>query len=180
MKRVDFEELVELGGFEEAMRNLEEEQNFVTTYDLLKEFAKTKLDEGDLYLAFHILRALINAENSSDEWSDYFCYDYTAGTCDTPKMLSTVDDVAEYVGFEIEYDPAQVRFDWDDSLEGKVAAFADNIDELKKNFNRDNPEFVGVISKNRQSTNTSFPFVCNNEYRYRFVYLLEKDLEVKQ
>lgn len=81
---------------------------------------------------------------------------------------------------ETEFDPAQVRFDWDDTLEGKVAAFADNINELKRNFNRDNPEFIGVISKNRQSTNTSFPFVCNNEYKYRFVYLLEKDLEVKQ
>ena len=102
MKRSYFEELVELGGFEEAMRNLDEEQNEVTTYDLLKEFAKTKLDEGELHLACHILQALIDAENSCGEWSDYFCYDYTAGTCDTPKMLSTIDDVAEHIGFEEE------------------------------------------------------------------------------
>ncbi|MBO6099953.1 MAG: hypothetical protein J6P07_01295 [Spirochaetaceae bacterium] len=80
---------------------------------------------------------------------------------------------------ETEYDPAQVRFDWDDSLKGKVAAFADDIDELKENINRDNSDFIGVISKNPQP-NASLPFVCNDRFKYRFVYLLEKDLEVKQ
>lgn len=79
----------------------------------------------------------------------------------------------------MEYDPAQVRFDWDDSLEGKVAAFADNINELKRNIYKDDPDFVGVISKNTQ-TDGMFPFICNNDSSYRFVYLLEKDLEVKQ
>lgn len=80
---------------------------------------------------------------------------------------------------EIKYDPAQVRFDWDDSLEGKVAAFADGIDELKKNINQDNSDFIGVISKNLKP-DTNFPFVCNGKIKYKFVYLLEKDLEVKQ
>ena len=81
---------------------------------------------------------------------------------------------------EIEFDPAQVRFDWDDSLEGKVAAFADNIEELKRNINLDNQDFIGVVSKNESSTNGSYPFVCNGRNKYRFIYLLEKDLEVKQ
>ena len=39
MKRIDFEELVELGGFEEAMRNLQEEDKRITTYETLKDFA---------------------------------------------------------------------------------------------------------------------------------------------
>ena len=43
---------------------------------------------------------------------------------------------------EIKYDPAQVRFDWDDSLEGKVAAFADNIGELKSVISKDNSDFI--------------------------------------
>jgi len=80
---------------------------------------------------------------------------------------------------DMEFDPAQVRFDWDDSLEGKVAAFADNIGELKRNFSRENPKFIGVISKNMDGQ-YRYPFICNNNTSYRFVYLLEKDLEVKQ
>ncbi|MBO6099954.1 MAG: hypothetical protein J6P07_01300 [Spirochaetaceae bacterium] len=100
MKRSYFEELVELGGFEEAMRNLNEEQNFVTTYEVLRDFAIEKAKEENYHLAAHILSAMDKAYDYGD--SDYFAYDYTAGTCDTPKMLSTVDDVAEYVGFEEE------------------------------------------------------------------------------
>lgn len=81
---------------------------------------------------------------------------------------------------DVEYDPAFVRFEWDDSLNDKVAAFADNIEELKRRINMDSPNFVGIISKNEGEENACFPFVCNGRYKYRFVYLLEKDLEVKQ
>ena len=81
---------------------------------------------------------------------------------------------------DIEYDPAFVRFEWDDSLNDKVAAFADNIDELKRRINLDNQDFIGVISKSEGAANGSYPFLCNGKCKYRFVYLLEKDLEVKQ
>ena len=102
MKRIIFEELVELGGFEEAMRNLQEEDKRITTYETLKDFAIETIKVDNTFLACHILKALIEAENSSNKWSDYFYYDYTAGTCDTPKMLSTIDDVAEHIGFDKE------------------------------------------------------------------------------
>lgn len=81
---------------------------------------------------------------------------------------------------DIEYDPVLVRFEWDDSLYDKVAAFANNIDELKGNVTLDNQDFVGVISKNEEKDKGRFPFVCNGRKKYRFVYLLEKDLEAKQ
>ena len=103
MKRVDFEELVELGGFEEAMRNLEESDDCITTYEILKDFAIEKIKQDNIHLAWHILKALEEAENCNNrrgEWSDYFYYDYRSGTLTSPKMLSTVDDVAEYVRFE--------------------------------------------------------------------------------
>ena len=98
MKRIDFEELVELGGFEEAMRNLCEEKNDVTTCDMLKEFAIKQVNNDNLHFAAQILSALSKAYDYGD--SDYFAYDYAAGSFDTPKMLSTIDDVAEYIGFE--------------------------------------------------------------------------------
>jgi len=103
MKRMDFEELVELGGFEEAMRNLQEEDNCITTYEILKDFAIEKIKEDNIHLACHILKALEEADSNNNrwgEWSDYFYYDYSSGTITSPKMLSTIDDVAEHVGFE--------------------------------------------------------------------------------
>jgi len=100
MKRMDFEELVELGGFEEAMRNLNEEKNDVTSYENLRDFAIEHAQNDNFHLAAHILSALDKAYNYGD--SDYFAYDYTAGTCDTPKMLSTIDDIAEHIGFDKE------------------------------------------------------------------------------
>ena len=92
-------------------------------------------------------------------------------------ILEDVFNQADLI--EIKYDPAQVRFDWDDSLEGKVAAFADNIGELKSVISKDNSDFIGIISKN-PGGQSLYPFYCNNATKYRFVYLLEKDLEVKQ
>ena len=38
---------------------------------------------------------------------------------------------------------------------------------------------IGIISKNPDGQSL-YPFYCNNATKYRFVYLLEKDLEVKQ
>ena len=104
MKRMDFEELVELGGFEEAMRNLQEEDKRITTYETLKDFAIETIKEDNIHLAHHILKSLVEADKDTKswQWSDFFNYDYTAGTCDTPKMLCTIDDVAEYIGFDKE------------------------------------------------------------------------------
>lgn len=47
-------------------------------------------------LALHIWNAVYNSDGDS-EW---YYYDYTAGTTCTPVCLNTVEDVETYIGFD--------------------------------------------------------------------------------
>lgn len=98
MTRTQFEKLVDEQDFDYAIGELYNESNFITDYDNLKEFAKYQLDNDCVGFALHILNAIYN----SDSNSDWFYYDFTAGTTCTPKCLSDVDDVENYIGFDEE------------------------------------------------------------------------------
>lgn len=49
--------------FEGVMSQLNEELDEITTLDNLKEFAKSKIDDGNYFLANHIIQALQNGNN---------------------------------------------------------------------------------------------------------------------
>ena len=58
----------------------------ITTLDSLKEFIKEKIDEDNFCIASHLCNAIWNDPNPSmSEWYDY---DYSMGTLDTPVCLS--------------------------------------------------------------------------------------------
>lgn len=82
MTRTEFEEK----SFEDVMSQLNEELDEITTLDSLKEFIKEKIDEDNFYIASHLCNAIWNDPNPSmSEWYDY---DYSMGTLDTPVCLS--------------------------------------------------------------------------------------------
>lgn len=81
-----FEELIELA----------KEYSDVTDYETLKEFAKDKIDSNTLYLAIHVLDAI------NKEYSDYYIYDYSMGTLETPSAVTCKDDIEHL--FDIEED----------------------------------------------------------------------------
>lgn len=81
-------ELYELS-FEEAVEGFYEEIETITTYEILKDFAKAKIDDDDILLALHIIEALNNG-------ADYYDYDYTCGTLDIPKPLVNLEDLERY------------------------------------------------------------------------------------
>lgn len=65
MTRQEFEDK----SFEDVMSQLNEELDEITTLDMLKEFAKLKIDEGNYLLVNHIIEAL---QSGYDEnWWDY-------------------------------------------------------------------------------------------------------------
>ena len=64
MTRPEFEEK----SFEDVMNQLDEELNEITTLDVLKDFAKSKIDDGNYFLANHIIEALQN-ENDEHWWN---------------------------------------------------------------------------------------------------------------
>ena len=100
MTRKDFEEIVEDKGFDCAMFALTEEDKpyDITDFDTLKERAIELLKEDNLMWALHILNAIYD---SSPE-SDWYAYDYTAGTTYTPHNLCNADDVEKWIGFDKE------------------------------------------------------------------------------
>ena len=87
MTRLEFEEKP----FEDVMSQLNEELDEITTLDTLKSFAKSKIDEGNYFLAIHIIKAL--RDGRDEYWWDY---DYCMGTLDTPIPLTEKADV-EYL-----------------------------------------------------------------------------------
>ena len=76
--------------FEEAIEKLEEENNYITTYSILKEFAIDNINNDNLFLAIHILQALQENE------ADYYNYDYSAGTFETPTPITSLEDLEDF------------------------------------------------------------------------------------
>lgn len=76
--------------FEEAIEKLQEENNCITTIDVLKEFAIDNINNDNLFLAIHILQALQENE------AEYYSYDYSMGTLETPTPIENLEDLEDY------------------------------------------------------------------------------------
>lgn len=76
--------------FNDACEKLSEENDQITTYESLKEFAIKNINEERLFVAIHILEAIHKFP------SDYYDYDYCMGTLDTPTPLSVAADLVDY------------------------------------------------------------------------------------
>ena len=75
--------------FKEAIEQLEQENNCITTYSMLKEFAIDNINNDNLFIAIHILQAI------QDE-AEYYNYDYNMGTLDTPTPITSLEDLEDY------------------------------------------------------------------------------------
>ena len=75
--------------FDEAIEKLEEENDCITTYNILKEFAIDNINNDNLFIAIHILQAI------QDE-SEYYNYDYNMGTLETPTPITSLEDLEDY------------------------------------------------------------------------------------
>lgn len=87
MTRTEFENKT----FEEVMEQLTGEKDDITTYEQLKEFVVSKIEEDDLFVAIHILEAI---NNDSAEW---YVYDYCMGTLQAPFSVTCKEDIEEYI-----------------------------------------------------------------------------------
>ena len=91
MTRKEFESK----SFEEVMEQLNEECDDVTTIDILKDFIKRKVDSEDFYLVAHLCDAIWNDPDSSN--SDWYLYDYSMGTLDTPICVSKKEHIEHLI-----------------------------------------------------------------------------------
>ena len=76
--------------FNEAASILCSETDSVTTYESLKEFAKYNIDNDNLYLAMHVLDAINRSSG------DFYAYDFSMGTLETPTPLLLSSDLEDY------------------------------------------------------------------------------------
>lgn len=98
MKRSEFEKIVEESSFDDAMELVYEESDTVTTYEALRCFVNQNITEDNNMLALHIWKAIYNSKSDSD----WYYYDYYAGTTCTPRCLNNIEDVEQYIGFDEE------------------------------------------------------------------------------
>lgn len=91
MTKEQFEEIEEKEGFYTAMQALQENAYGITTYDILKQYVIKEIERDDNGLALHIWNAVYNSKGDSD----WYYYDYTAGTTCTPICLNNADDCEE-------------------------------------------------------------------------------------
>lgn len=88
-------EFFESNTFEDVMEQLNEEYDQITTLDTLKMFIKEKIDEDNFNIASHLCNAIWNDPNPS--MSEWYEYDYSMGTLDTPVCLSEKADVEHLI-----------------------------------------------------------------------------------
>lgn len=87
MKRAEFEKAT----FEEVIEKLIDEGNNITTYDELVDFARECIDNREFNLAINILEVL------RDDESEYYEYDYSMGTLETPCGLNEKEHVEHLI-----------------------------------------------------------------------------------
>lgn len=71
--------------------------NDVTTEEILLDFAKAKIDDDNIYMAIHILKAVYE---SVEAYNGYYLYDYSMGTLQTPTPITCKEDFEHLIDFE--------------------------------------------------------------------------------
>lgn len=95
MTKTKFENMTLDELIEWAYENLDD----LTTEDSLLEFAKVKIDDDNIFMALHILKAVYESEES---YNGYYLYDYSMGTLDTPTPITCKEDLEHLIDFEDE------------------------------------------------------------------------------
>ena len=88
MTREEFNEK----SFDEVIEQLNEECDDIHTYESMTDFAgHLLLNKNDIYLAIHILEAM------RDNPAEWYLYDFTMGTLETPKAIACKEDLEDTI-----------------------------------------------------------------------------------
>ena len=94
MTRKEFETM----SFEDFIEWAKENLDDVTDEEILKEFAIEKLQDDNFNMALHIINAIYN--NPYD--TEYYRYDYSMGTLETPTPITDKEDLEDLIFFDDE------------------------------------------------------------------------------
>lgn len=96
MTRAEFEAIE----FDELIELMYENSYDVTSEETLKSFAMDKLQDDDFGMALYIINAIYN--NPYD--TEWYRYDYSMGTLQTPSPITDKEDVEDLIDFGDEDD----------------------------------------------------------------------------
>ena len=71
----------------------------ITTEDMLLEFAKKKIDDENIYMAIHILKAI---HESPEAYNCYYRYDYSMGTLELHRPIRDKEELEDLIDFDEE------------------------------------------------------------------------------
>ena len=72
--------------FKDAMSELYDESNDITTIDTLKGYISHLIDDDNFNLALHLLQGIYEDDTPEDTY--YYRYDYSMGTLETPTGIN--------------------------------------------------------------------------------------------
>jgi hypothetical protein len=94
MTREQFEDME----FEELMNWANSNLNSITNEELLKEYAIEKIQDDNFSMGLHIINAIYENPYST-EW---YRYDYSMGTLETPTPITDKEDIEDLMNFDDE------------------------------------------------------------------------------
>lgn len=92
MTREQLEEM----NFEEQMSWAMQNIDYVTTEETLKQFVVESVENDKFNMALHILNAIWDNQYTTE----YYRYDYSMGTLETPTPIIELDDIEDLIDFD--------------------------------------------------------------------------------
>lgn len=69
----------------------EDNNDYIVSRDIILDFAINQIQNDRLFLARHVLDAV------DKEYADFYSYDMSMGTLETPTAITSIDDLYDYV-----------------------------------------------------------------------------------
>ena len=99
MKKAQLDKLIADGATLDAViSDFEFDNDDIISRDSLRDFAIYQIKENRLFLARHILDAIDDTyADDKGEYAEWYSYDTTMGTLETPTAIYDINDLYDYV-----------------------------------------------------------------------------------
>lgn len=76
---------------DDAIYDFEANNDYIVSRDIILDFAINQIQNDRLFLARHVLDAV------DKEYADFYSYDMSMGTLETPIAITSIEDLYDYV-----------------------------------------------------------------------------------
>lgn len=77
--------------FDDVIYDFEANNDYIVSRDIILDFAINQIQNDRLFLARHVLDAI------DKKYADFYSYDMSMGTLETPIAITSIDDLYDYV-----------------------------------------------------------------------------------